>query len=190
MDSAYWYCLCRKVEIHAVCSSNDTFPPKVWLNIYSSFFQESSWCSAPPSPLHACTTCCGLSPTFCSQLPFGAAKYKKRNLGLSPNFGSIRVNCGFLPLRIQAEHADTSQADSHSISLYDFILIGGKFYSATINTSNYLVQKFCSENKSPTYKQSICWFVEFVRVCSVQDRDLLPSAQVTARQYLFMSSLD
>ncbi|CDQ73411.1 unnamed protein product [Oncorhynchus mykiss] len=37
-------------------------------------YQELSWCSVPLSLRHVCTTCCGLSPTFCSQHLFGVAK--------------------------------------------------------------------------------------------------------------------
>lgn len=41
------------------------------------YSQESSCCSALPSLLRVCTTCCGLSPTFCSQHPYGAVKCKR-----------------------------------------------------------------------------------------------------------------
>lgn len=57
--------------------------------------QESSWCSAPPSPPPVSTTCCGPSPTFCSQLPFGAVKYKSApkppQTGAPP--GRARTSC-------------------------------------------------------------------------------------------------
>lgn len=71
-----------------VISMDNLTAPLVWMQILvryvvicsivlSIFLQESSWCSALHSPLHVCTTCCGLSPTFCSQHLFGAVKCKK-----------------------------------------------------------------------------------------------------------------
>ncbi|CAB1336594.1 unnamed protein product, partial [Coregonus sp. 'balchen'] len=45
--------------------------------------RELSWCSVPLSLRHVCTTCCGLSPTFCSQHLFGVAKCRSRPAGLT-----------------------------------------------------------------------------------------------------------
>lgn len=46
------------------------------LSVVFCCHQESSCCSALPSPPPVSTICCGPSPTFCSRLPFGAVKYK------------------------------------------------------------------------------------------------------------------
>lgn len=49
----------------------------ITLGIVFCCHQESSWCSfSLPSPPPVSTTCCGPSPTCCSQLPSGAVKYK------------------------------------------------------------------------------------------------------------------
>ena len=49
----------------------------ILFSIFHISFQELPWCSALPSPLRVCTTCCGLSPIFCSQHLFGALKCKR-----------------------------------------------------------------------------------------------------------------